>query len=175
MSLEDGLCGVIGDEVRLRTRFSYDYILAKASWKSLVVLKREAIAEFEFWLKNIDKLNKKGSELSQLTKVTSENVQMFCDASDVGYGGHLTFESTDKSDKPNMFGSWSISETKQSSTWRELEAVHRVFKNSVSRIEGKSVKIYTDNKHVSHILKVVSKKPYLQEKAMSVHDTCSKY
>ncbi|VDI24494.1 Hypothetical predicted protein [Mytilus galloprovincialis] len=57
---------VIGDEVRLRTRFSYDCILAKASWNSLVVLNREAIAEFEFWLKNIDKLNEKGSELSSV-------------------------------------------------------------------------------------------------------------
>ena len=128
-----------------------------------------------FPFKNIDSLNAKGSKLSQLTDNASFDVQIFCDASEVGFGGHLTLDSTDESGTNEVSGSWSNTESLQSSTWRELEAVDRVLKSSVDRTKGKSVKIYTDNKNVSQMLKVGSRKTYLQQKALSVLNTCRDY
>lgn len=69
---------------------------------------------FKLRLKNVDKL-KKGSELSQLTDVTHGNIQMCCVASNIDYGGHMTFASSDIKNEPNMLGSWTNSEMKQNS------------------------------------------------------------
>ena len=47
-----------------------------------------------------------------------------------------------------MIGSWSRSERLKSSTWREVEAVRRVMLNNAGLLEGKKVKVYSDNKNV---------------------------
>ena len=52
----------------------------------------------------------------------------------------------------------------QSSTWRKLEAVHRVFCHNIDKVKGKSVKAFTDNKNVQHILKVGSKKTVFKQR-----------
>jgi len=74
-----------------------------------------------------------------------------------------------------MFGSWSSLERTESSTWRELEAVNRMLKTSTDIIKGKCVKVFSDNKNVSHILNVGSRKKKLQQIAMSVHNTCKEH
>jgi hypothetical protein len=38
-----------------------------------------------------------------------------------------------------MYGSWSREEKAQSSTWRELEAVNRVLRNVINKLNGKFV------------------------------------
>jgi len=77
---------VFNDEVRLRSRFSYDCILTKASWNSLLLLSHITIDEMTFWLDNIEKLNEKGADLCHLTNIMMENVDIYCDASEVGFG-----------------------------------------------------------------------------------------
>lgn len=95
---------IFNDEVRLRSRFSYDCILAQTSWNSLVLLSHEAIDEMTFWLDNIEKLNEQGADLCHLTNKMIEDVDIYCDASKVGFDGHWTihtegesFDSTRKS------------------------------------------------------------------------------
>ena len=55
---------------------------------------------------------------------------VYSDASHTGYGGYIV-------DKPGseVMGTWSVSESVESSTWRELVALSRVF-NSVAEKSG---------------------------------------
>jgi hypothetical protein len=65
--------------------------------------------------------------------------QVFCDASEIGFGGHLT---TGSEDEPvEIYGSWFCEEQAQSSTWRELEAVNRVLRNVINKLHGKFVRV----------------------------------
>lgn len=57
-----------------------------------------------FWLDNIEKLNEQGADLCHLTNKMIEDVDIYCDASKVGFDGHWTihtegesFDSTRKS------------------------------------------------------------------------------
>ena len=58
---------VMGEEVRLRTRYAYECVLERASWKAPVQVSKEAEGEFIFWYQNIKKMNERGSYLCQLT------------------------------------------------------------------------------------------------------------
>jgi hypothetical protein len=60
-------------------------------------------------------------------------------------------------------------------TWRELEAVQRVMNTSFKSLEGQDVIVNSDNKNVVSILKSGSKKEYLHDIAVSVHNTCSQH
>ena len=99
-----------------------------------------------------------------------------CDASDVGFGGYIEFSpSHDKESFGHVFGSWTLHESQQSSTWRELEAVNRVLKSNISCLQNEKVRVISDNKNVSKILHIGSKKPYLQSIACDIEDSCSKF
>ena len=52
----------------------------------------------------------------------------------------------------------------KSSTWRELEAVNRTLRSVIGYLNGKVVRVYTDNTNVPHILRVGSRKRILHEK-----------
>ncbi|VDH99083.1 Hypothetical predicted protein [Mytilus galloprovincialis] len=95
---------------------------------------------------------------------------MFSDASGEGYGGYIAEAGNSK--MVEMFGAWDAHETNMSSTWRELEAVHRVLKTNLPTLNGQSVKIHTDNKNVETILKVGSKKTHLQDINMEIQNAC---
>ena len=69
-----------------------------------------------------------------------------------------------------MIGSWSRSEQLKSSTWREVEAVRRVMLYNAGLLEGKKVKVYSDNKNVKSILLKGSSKSDLQSIALKVND-----
>lgn len=58
----------------------------------------------------------------------------------------------------SVFGSWTENESQKNSTWRELEAVNRVFKSSIPNLTNKKTKVISDNKNVSRILQIGSKK-----------------
>jgi hypothetical protein len=73
---------------------------------------------------------------------------VFCDASEIGFGGHLTIGSEDE--PVEIYGSWFREEQAKSSTWRELDAVNRVLRNVINKLNGKFVRVYTDNKTNDH-------------------------
>ncbi|KAK6191025.1 hypothetical protein SNE40_002775 [Patella caerulea] len=73
---------VLGNIVRFKTRFLYDYVLGRASWNSSVKITPEALGELRFW----NYLNSSGVEICNLN---TENT-FDSDASDVGFGGYLS-------------------------------------------------------------------------------------
>ena len=112
---------VLCDDVRLRTMYSYYCILNRSSWNSDIRLSKEAVSELRFWALAVEEMNKKGTSLSQMTESNVEKVVLYCDASDTGFGGHLTLylqcEQTD-CEWNGVRNEW---ESKQSSTWRNLK------------------------------------------------------
>ncbi|VDI18026.1 Hypothetical predicted protein [Mytilus galloprovincialis] len=152
------------------TIFVVDIIENGASWNAKVLVSTEALKECTFWLQNICSLNETGSQLCQLTFNEDQDYHLFCDASGKGFGGHLTAGSKDE--PLEMFGSWSVNEQNKSSTWRELVAVKRVLHNFTNLIKDKIIRVYTDNKNVTHILRVGSRKASLHENVMQIHEIC---
>ena len=69
-------------------------------------------------------------------------------------------------------GQWSASEVILSSTWRELKAVDMVLRSFVDKLGGHIIKWYTDNQNVVRIVQCGSRKPHLQDGAMSIYQLC---
>lgn len=59
----------------------------------------------------------------------------------------------------------------RSSTWRDLEAVNRMIKNSIDQIKGKGISVHTDNKTVDTIIGIGSRKHTLQDINIEIHNT----
>jgi hypothetical protein len=143
---------ILGEHARIRNRYLYECNLHRASWNAKVLVSTEAVGECILWHDNVRKMNEIGSQISQFSCNEPQNLHVFCDASETGFGGHLT---TDSDDEPlEVFGTWSKTEKVQSSTWSELVAVKRVTMNFKNVLEGKVIRVYTDNKNVAHILKI---------------------
>ena len=94
---------------------------------------------------------------------------VYSDTSHTCYGGYIV-------DKPGseVLGTWSVSESVESSTWREPVAlsVSRVFNSVVESMEGRTVRWFTGSRNVVQILKVGSSKFKLQDGAMTVVSRC---
>ena len=161
----------IGSEVRLRTRSLYQSVTSRASWEAPVKVSHEAVAEIEFWRDNVRVFNKAELRSDTLRNDAADaQTVVSCDASGAGFGGYLEGEKDSQ-----VIGCWSESECELSSTWRELEAVHRVLNSKTESLEGQTVLVQTDNKNVVGILKVGSKKAHLQKIAINVDDFCKKH
>lgn len=112
-------------------------------------------------------LNEIGSRLCLLTYNDKHDHYIFSDASDVGFGGYV---NTGSEDEPlEMYGGWSLSEQVESSTWRELEAIKRIILNFSNILKGKSIRVYTDNKNVTHIINIGSRKTVLHRTVIFIH------
>ncbi|VDI58959.1 Hypothetical predicted protein [Mytilus galloprovincialis] len=163
---------VIGDLVRLNTRCLYDCIMGRASWDGPVKICKKAINEIHFWSISLQKLNDAGVDICKIDQLDIVDIEMFCDASDVGFGGYLTSDLNAKLVCKEMSGNWTLRERNESSTWRELECVNRFVQTFDNTFSDKTVKIYTDNQNVPHILRVGSKKQKLQDIATAIKQTC---
>ena len=104
----------------------------------------------------------------------SAEVSVFSDASGTGYGGYVALCAGALVEGTEVYGCWDEAEVCQSSTWRELASVERVLKSNESSLSHKSIKVFSDNKNVSSILRKGSMKQSLQTLAMSVHEFCEK-
>ena len=82
---------------------------------------------------------------------------IFCDISDVGFGGFVNSDLDSHLENIETFGNWTESESLESSTWRLLECVKRVIYPFSNELENKQVKIYSDNKNVEYILNTFMK------------------
>ena len=69
-------------------------------------------------------------------------------------------------------GQWSVDQASCSSTWRELGAVDHVLCSFAPKLKGHTVKWLSDNQNVVQIIQYGSKKPHLQDGAMSIFETC---
>ncbi|XP_063404378.1 uncharacterized protein LOC134687850 [Mytilus trossulus] len=162
---------VFGNVVRRNTRFIYDCVMSKASWQACGRITHEALSELMYWNLHCRNINTVGAKISTVTVNTLFDCEIFCDASDVGFGGYTTPFADSHFENFETFGNWTKPEMGESSTWRELECVRRVLK-TFNVTENKQIKINSDNKNVEHILKVGSKKLKLQSIDTSIIDFC---
>ena len=153
---------VVGNVSKLMTKALHCCIESKTSWNSSVALSRDAMDELEFWSINIDKLNKcpigPRADCSRL---------VFVDASSTGFGGYIV----DMGDTVAQ-GLWDNSESRKSSTWRELKAVDLVLKSLAPKLSCRRTKWFTDNQAVAKIAESGSMKSELQSIALSISQTC---
>ena len=152
----------IGPMVRLRTRACYDVINQRKTWSDSRLLTEEAKAELHFWKECLPLFN--GQPIwfeSSATRVA------YSDASSSGYGGYVVEIGPSIS-----HGHWSPQEAAMSSTWRELRAVFAVLQSFTEKLQGHTVKWFTDNQNVVRIVQNGSKKPHLQEGAMAIFQIC---
>lgn len=159
----------MGNVVRLMTRSMYSCVLTKKCWDSNVYLFKEAVDEMRFWFLNLVELN--GCLID--IRFTHDFV-LFSDASATGYGGYVLHINDSE-----VIGKWSDSEKKESSTWRELEAVLRMlrhFEKSLigRRLTGRKILWYSDNQNVISIILNGSMKMKLQYKAKEIFRMCVK-
>ena len=152
----------IGPVARLRTRALYQVIEERWSWSGLVMLSEEARQELQFWNQNMHSLN--GQPIWFSTGATRV---VFSDASATGYGGYVI-----ELGREVAHGQWSLVESKQSSTWRELKAVDQVLRSFAVKLAGHRVKWFTDNQNVVRIVQSGSRRQHLQDGAMSIFEVC---
>ena len=105
-----------GPVAHIMTRFLFSVTSSAVSWDCEVLLTQDAISEINFWRHNVHALKGKvywGAK-SLPTKIT------ISDASDSAFGAFVQLQpEVELASHQN----WSIAETAQSSTWRELKAV----------------------------------------------------
>uniref|UniRef100_A0A8W8IRD0 Uncharacterized protein n=1 Tax=Magallana gigas TaxID=29159 RepID=A0A8W8IRD0_MAGGI len=107
---------------------------------------READASLDSANLGVENINTARTKIGEETR----DFELFSDASDVGYGGYInpTVQRSDKSssqqggdivlqkDRVTVSGSWSQRECNKSSTWRELESVHRIINTHSDDLKG---------------------------------------
>ena len=136
----------------------------KAGWDSPVELNKDVFDEIIFWQENSSMLN--GQPLVAVPE-SEFACEIFSDASHMGYGGYILNKRGSE-----VLGAWSNEESLESSTWRELWAVNRVFCSVAKGLEGQTIKWYTDNQNVKQILEVGSRKPRLHKITLDTKFKC---
>ena len=152
----------LGPLARMMTRSMYAVLNARSSWCHQVLLTPEALEELAFWLNNIDNFN--GQNI--WPKASAIRV-VYSDASGSGYGGYCVEHGGHIAT-----GKWSENEVCQSSTWRELRAVHLVLQDLGPKLKNHRVRWFTDNQNVARIVLIGSRKPILHEEAMAILSIC---
>ena len=152
----------LGPLARMMTRGMYAVLNAKISWCHHVLLMLEALKELTFWLDNIDNFSGQNiwPEASAVRVVYS-------DVSGTGYGGYCVEHGGHIAT-----GKWLGDEVHQSSTWRELRAVHLVLQDLGPKLKNHRVCWFTDNQNVARIVLIGSRKPILHEEAMAILSIC---
>ena len=152
----------LGPVTRLRTRSMYAVINCRQYWNEVLPIDRDTYDELVFWYNNISSLNGQPIWFSSgATRIA------YSDASSTGFGGYVVEIGPQVSQ-----GQWSTSEAVLSSTWRELKAVDQVLRSFVKKLSGHIIKWYTDNQNVVRIIQCGSRKPHLQDGAMSIYQLC---
>ena len=156
--------GAIGYEVSLRSRYMLHCINSRVSWNSNISIDSQTLDEVVYWFNNCRKLN--GRSFQDNTVCTRV---AYSDASGQGFGGYVAqIEGTE------MCGSWTAVEARQSTTWRELEAVKLVLLTLVNRLEGHGVQWVTDNLNVVHIIQKGSMNLVLLKISIEIQNVCRK-
>ena len=84
---------VFGEQTRMRTRYLYQCIQERTSWKSKVYVSSEAENEMKFWKQNVEDMNRNGTIMSELNygkMIEDHDVYIYTDASGKGFGGYCT-------------------------------------------------------------------------------------
>ena len=147
-----------GPIVAVLTRSLYVAVAAAKTWKSWIVLTDLAKFELSWWESNLEHVTKFPIDGKLSTEAVSFEV-----ASDASGIGHFVYLVGNPSTRLAS-RAFSTEECLQSSTWRELKAVHKVWTDStvLERFRGSRIAHYTDNKAVCAIMTKGSRNPRLQ-------------
>ena len=152
----------LGPVARLMTRSLYALLNHRKSWFQRLTITAQARTELSFWSKSLAEWN-----LENIWKSPSAIRVVYSDASGSGFGGYTVEHS------PQIVHTqWSEWEAQQSSTWRELKAVHMVLQALAPKLQNEQLRWLTDNQNVVRIVLHGSKKPLFQELALSVFQLC---
>ena len=123
--------------------------LRAVSWDGNMHFSKESYQELQWWLDNLGWREKK-------IRITPPSNELFCDASDQGYGGVLYIQN-EKKEKFTCNNRWSIEEADRSINIRELEAVYFCLLSFERFLNHEDLMIYSDNvTTVAHIRKMGS-------------------
>ena len=154
---------VLGNLTRLRTRFLCKVIDSRSTWdfRFNIGLHNDCLSEIFFWKNNIVSLNSRNIVPYQAPFLLS-----FSDASNVACVAYLvgTEEVSHRM--------WSSSEAENSSTWRELKAVHFALTSFKNSVQGKSVKWHSDNQGA---VDIGSPNTELHSIALDIFNLCRKF
>ena len=143
-------------------------ISSAVSWDCEVLLTQDAISEIDFWRHNVHALN--GKVYWGTNSLPVKNT--FSDASDSACGAFVQLQ-------PDVelvsHQNWSIAETAQSSTWRELKAVCLALEAFASHLSGSKVVWYSGNQNDASILLNGSRKADLQLLALQAFHICLQF
>ena len=132
----------LGPIARLFTRQMYFFIQLLHSWDDVLVATEGVLHELKFWLMHVEVFNG-----YPINRPLSSSVVLTCDASESGYGAHISFGG----ERRFCCGMWS-SVKRAKSSFRELLVVYLALKSFQNFIIGKKVKIFSDNQNVVRIV-----------------------
>ena len=153
---------VIGNIARLMSRSSQIGVAIADDWDSKLIFSSRIVAEFSFWISNIDRLNEKVFTPSG-APILIDLIEG--DASATGCGSILNNSLI-------AAKCFSESERKASSTWRELANILFSLSSFIHKIKGRTVKFLTDCQPAVRVSQVGSMNPILQELALNVFELC---
>ena len=159
---------IIGNIVQLKTRALYKVIEKRLSWdkKFNIGNYNDTVEEILYWKFNIRNLNNK-----VFREYRIPSLFVYSDASNNG----LASVYKDRGKSFICYKNFDKTEKKQSSTWRELEAIHYSLKSSKGRFKNETVYWYTDNFASSLIVNKGSNKEKLQKLALNIFEITSTF
>ena len=153
---------VVGNIGRIMTRHYVMSTLCINNWDSVIWLDDYCKEELFFWKDNLINLN---SRYCFVSKDTSYLV--YSDANATGGGAFIDFNNDFVRHKE-----WTVNESLQSSTWRELSVIEFSLQSFASLLEGSHVKWYTDSQAADKVVEVGSMNIDLHEIARSIFSIC---
>ena len=153
----------VGPLVSLMCRSLYDVIKSAQYWSSYVKLTNLARFQLEWWVENLEELN--GYPICKEPTVVKFEFSVAGDASNRGFFVYKLGSKQRLSSRP-----FTAAESEESSTFKELTAVHETWtkEDILIEFENRTVGHYTDNKAVTYILSGGSRNPRLQKLALEV-------
>ena len=152
-----------GNIVRIMTRELYKCIESRSSWFSPILLSDKALAEIVYWKTNVAYF-----QCKSVWHTSKSEMILYSDASDSGFGGFIL-----QVDNSTVHGQWSDLESRKSSSWRELKAVHNVLLSLKHKLNGKSIKWFTDCQNVVSIVLKGSNVNELHQLALDIFWFCN--
>ena len=134
---------VMGSVTGLFSREMYHFIATCPTWDRKVRIPTGVFNEIKFWQENLSSLNLK--HLGKLGTPVCASVNS--DASSVACGAILKIDDNIYTSHKNF----DDNEINQSSTWRELEAVHHALESFAPLLSGRGTRWETDNQAVPTI------------------------
>ena len=160
----------VGPIVSLMCRSLYDCIKSAQYWSSYIKLSDLARFQLNWWFENLQDLN--GFPICKEPSIVKFEFSVAGDASDRGFFVYRVDSKQRLFSRP-----FSVAESQQSSTFKELTAVHETWTNMdiLKEFSNNTVGHYTDNKAVTFILSGGSRNPGLQKLSLEIFLSLRKF